>query len=341
MKNKIPAGGIVKIALDGIVSIKPLLHRIVVSQQDYNLDIIKTKLRVPNPRKANEEDNKKYPKYRRATNNNNLLGGRVSLYFDRMSAGPSLVANVIGQSEDGATPFALLRRLSKALPEGKVSSVEYAIDIYCEDHVAVANLYYLLRRYMFFRNRDSTSMKGGGFIGWEGGCQVERRENSVYTVWNKARDNIIKIYERGAESKRRESGGWKHVDVDRVRLEFVIPRSSKILSENNIGDLSSFYKKPRFSSVLRQRVSFKIFTHSNLLPGEDDNYEHVASNDPEAHAVEESFQEEYLYHRDKVKNISQYLGMAKKLDYLKKLIFIELEKFDQSWKENLRNKHKV
>jgi hypothetical protein len=349
---------IVGLCLGGIRKIKPMIHRVVVSQQNYDLSHLKKKLGVPDPHDANEKEHAKYKRYRSVTYNGNFHGGKISLFLKTFKPGPQLVVTAIGSGEDGATPPKLLRALSKALPDAKISSVEYAIDFYCKDHVAVANLYYLLRRYMYFKKRASTSMKGGEFIQWEGGNQVLRDENSVYSVWNKPgkltaiptktvnnkiialkitrkkkKMSVIKIYERGPNSKRLKGNRWNHEDVDRVRLEFTISRHSGDFHKHGIASLSSFCEAPEFRGMVSNKINFKVFIKTTKLPGEESDYGHVATKIKMANAQPESFQEEYLYHIkfDTVANISQHLGDAEKLAPLKKWILKELMEFDSMW----------
>jgi hypothetical protein len=47
-----------------------------------------------------------------------------------------------------------LKELNKKLPDIKVSAVEYAIDVFCNDHEAVKNLQWLIRRCLYLPYED-------------------------------------------------------------------------------------------------------------------------------------------------------------------------------------------
>ena len=148
--------------------------------------------------------------------------------------------------------------LYEDFPSLKVSSLEYAIDFFCDSPQSVNHLFYLLRRYMFFPYAQATSMEGGEFLGWN----EPRTENAVYHVH--LGKNHAKIYERGNDDNGFDDRkGWPHKNVNRVRLEFTFGRP--FLVRNKIKSLRSLVKDAKFHRICSPRIQFKNFKASKPI----------------------------------------------------------------------------
>lgn len=71
-----------------------------------------------------------------------------------------------------------LSNIYKRLPKLNITRLEYAIDLYCKSPGAVADLFYLVRRYLYRRNAQGTKMKGEKYYGWK----ATREINALYFI---------------------------------------------------------------------------------------------------------------------------------------------------------------
>jgi hypothetical protein len=164
-----------------------------------------------------------------------LEQGEVEIFSLRKTFGPSCIIATADSTYD------MLRYLRKSLPNLKIYSLEYAIDLYCKNPEAVSDLFYLLRRYLYRRNAKLTSMDGGKFYGWQDWLKDLRERNAVYYIeMGKKSGKHIKVYERGDDSKKISgTKEWHHKDVDRVRIEFKLRRKA-ITDKYGLGTLKNY-----------------------------------------------------------------------------------------------------
>ena len=151
--------------------------------------------------------------------------------------------------------FDHLYDINRRLPDLNITRVEYAIDLYCKTPEAVADLFYLIRRYIYRRNTKRTSKEGGKFYGWQDCLNGFRERNAVYYIWTgKKSGKHIKVYERGPDSKRIK-GKWHHKDVDRVRIEFKL--KGKPFPQYGLSTLERLLRNQNLPTLLLTTFSLK------------------------------------------------------------------------------------
>ena len=316
---------IIRTALDGITEIVPLIHRSKFFIKRCSYGEVKErlgKIRVLSPKETLFYLQRE-PGYRQVGYIQRGWGlGRMTVFFNPREAYFPRFRFHTSQSSQAA--LMALHDDMGGYPDLKVSSLEYTIDFFCESCEAVSNLFYLLRRYMFFPYAKSTFMNGGDFGGWN----EPRDENAVYHI--NMGDIHAKIYERGGNDngfpKRK---GWPHKNVDRVRLEFTFERN--FLARNHISDISDLIKDTKFYQLCSPRIQFKNFKASSPFPKDWENYTAADKDGNIECLMEENFKAK---REGNFKNPLQYLEDTKMLYSLKKEIRYEIRNFDNNWSGN-------
>lgn len=311
---------IINTTLRGITELKVLIHRSVFSGL-YGSEKLE--------RAMGNQEIKWIPNKTRAFSsysykaNIQLEQGEVDIFSLRKTFGPSCIIATADSTYD------MLHYLRKSLPNLKIYSLEYAIDHYCKNPEAVADIFYLLRRYLYRRNAKLTSMVGGKFFGWQDWLKDLRESNAVYYIqMGKKSGKHIKVYERGPDSKKLSgTKEWRHEDVDRVRIEFKLKRLA-ITKKYGLSTLKQLLMAPKFADIASEYVQFKNFKFSSELPQDWDDY---LSEDGQGNL--ESFMQEVLSakDKDKVKNVIQYVEDNQRMQVLKKRIIEAAEAFDKHW----------
>lgn len=306
-------------ALFGLTDIKVLIHRSVFSglygsekigraMENQEIKWFRNKTRA-------------FPSYSYKANVQ-LENGEVEIFSLRNTFGPSCIITTPDST------YEMLRFLYRGLPKLKIYSLEYTIDFYCKNPEAVADLFYLVRRDLYRRNAKRTSMEGGEFYGWRDWLKNMRKTNAVYYIWvGKKSGKHIKVYERGDDSMKLPGRqGWRHEDVDRVRIEFKLRRAA-ITKKYGLSTLKDLLINPKFADIAREYVQFKNFKSSRKL---SQVWEYYLSKDEQGN--QESFMQEVLSAKDiDLKNISQYIEDNKGMAGLKNRIIKAAEVFDNNW----------
>lgn len=313
---------IINTALYGISEIKVLIHRSVFSGL-YGYDAIKQGMENRNIYYFKNETDAFQSYLKKA--NVYLSTGKVEIFTEPITNRPfCLFATNI-------STYAMLSNLYRGLPELKITRLEYAIDLFCRSPEAVAELFYLLRRYLYARNAKGTSMDGGRFDGWKG----SRETNAVYYI-RMGKKNLkpkksrsgkhIKIYERGDDStKIHGRDEWRHEDVNRVRIEFKLQRAA-IAKKYGLSSTKDLLAGPKFSEIASKFVQFKNFQSSRQLPQDWDDYRSEDEN-----GNQESFMQEVLSGDKILKNIVQYIEDNMRMEALKKRIVDAAIEYDRNW----------
>lgn len=180
------------------------------------------------------------PKYKYVTYRQ-LENGVITIYFY-----PNLPGMPNSYFTTSHSSYELFEKLHKALPDLKVSSLEYTIDLYCKDEQHIADLFYLLRKNMYFSRGKITASKGGRVDG----ADLVRTTNSVYQVNLDSRSRYIKIYERGNDEDKSgiKKKVWQHGDCNRVRIEFTYKRP--ILKKATPDTIEDLLLKPNLNQIL-------------------------------------------------------------------------------------------
>jgi len=328
---------IVREALNGITEIVPFLHRIRFSG-DYSHSEIEQKIAG-----LCVDDNGKKAILK-------VEKGILTIFFKQPEAvkPSSIVESSISASQ-------ALSMLYRALPELTIMSVVYAIDFFCRNSNSVADLFFLLRRYMYFHQAKWTSMDGGKFYGW----REPRDVNAVYRIhFDKEKQKkstpgkSVEIYERGKDREKTllSSGnkGWKHSDTDRVRLAFTFNRNGGYLAKNGLKNLADILAGPKFQQVLfpktfspiepreQDQIQFRDFVRDNSdkLPKD---YEDYTAEDRQGNI--ECFQEEYVHAKERgIEGIGDKMEDTKALKGLKGKILEAARFFDEQWKEKAEDR---
>lgn len=307
----------VREAQKGITQVSAFIHRIHLFTRDATLEDIQ---KVLGPIKPHlKEFNKSHHLNRYNTAGyGTFMGYSVTLYSHPIQPFQARFMLTITKHDQN-----FLHLLSECIPGLKMSSVEYSIDMHCKDNKSTSMLYYVLRRYMYFRNRADVSTTGGKFDG----VIVTRRTNSVYNIYQEAKkwSKNITIYERG-DDETRKTKGWAYKDVNRVRIEF-LARSDNLRDDLSIKSLKAFVNDTKFSQFTHEKIDFRIFDRSNKLP----KYSHDYESKDRTGCVE-SFQQEYFIARSEVLNISQYMDNAEFMTSIKAKILDAIKTFESKWK---------
>jgi hypothetical protein len=308
---------IIRTALSGITHINPLIHRSMffIDRCSYaEVEARLGKIRVLSPQES-AVYLERQPGYEQVGFIKRKLGV-LTVYFNPYEAYWPWFRFHTSQSSKKA-----LWALYEDFPSLKVSSLEYAIDFFCDSPQSVNHLFYLLRRYMFFPYAQETFMEGGEFLGWN----EPRTENAVYHIH--LGENHAKIYERGNDKNGIEGReGWLHKNVNRVRLEFTFYRT--FLVRNKIISLRSLVKNAKFHRICSRRIQFKNFKNPSPFPKTWENY---TAEDEDGNS--DCLMEEYFKAREgKIKNVRQYLEDNRMLNALKRRILDLMRNFDNDWK---------
>ena len=312
---------IIRTALDGITEIRPLIHRskFFIKKCSYREVVERLgKIGVLSPGKSLFYLQRE-PGYRQVGFIRRGLGV-LTVFFNPKEAWWPRFRFHTSQSSQAA--LMALHDDMPGYPDLHVSSLEYAIDFFCHTRESVNNLFYLLRRYMFFPYAKSTRMEGGEFLGWN----ESRIENAVHHIEMGA--NHAKIYERGDDdSGFDDRKGWPHENVDRIRLEFTFGRN--FLASNQITDISYLVEDAKFFKLCSPRIQFKNFTSSSPFPKDWEDYNAADENGNIECLMEEKFKAK---REGDFKNPLQYLEDTKMLISLGKEIRYELLNFDNNWR---------
>ena len=334
-----------------ILEIKPLIHRSKFSG-DYTHTYIKYKLnKLGIDKNYSTKAIKNNYTYKRKCSRS-FSDGKITFLFKTYSPYNSSQLGYLKRKcivETSNSNSKLLSRINKVLPGLDVMSLEYAIDFYCRDHYAVANLLYLLRLYTYIHHTKRTSMIGGKFLGYEGN-EVTRNTNAVSKIHFQEKTTgkkissgkYAKIYERGDDNVKitLPSGkkGWRHKDTNRVRLEVTINRTNGTLGNNYIETLNDLVQGPKFQKIIfaksidptkQDQIQFKNFKDrkNGKLPKE---YEDYLTEDAQGNM--ESFMDEYFRAKNlKGKGVSNEMENSKNMEPLKTRMVKAAKLFDKNW----------
>lgn len=303
-------------ALNSIEEVVPHIHRVKLRLKNGDDSTIQSVFGFSNFHVMNAKEGRQAPNFSLA-GNGNFGKNKYTIWTGRKMAFLSkYMFSVVGPTQKD------LYYLSFTIPGIEVSSVEYSIDMFCENYKKVSALFYILRRYMYFPYRDKTVCKGGAF----GGIESERTENCAWFIWDKAHGaKCLTVYERGSDDKK-DGAGWKIEDIDRVRVEFVAKNKTKVFKNNGITKLSDFVKNPHFHKIVSDKFDFRRFKSSSQFPKDWDDF-----NAPDNSGYLECFQEEYISAKQKCKNVSQCIEPATNLLKLRKRMLSHMIAFDDKW----------
>jgi hypothetical protein len=198
-----------------------------------------------------------------------------------------------------------------------VSSIEYAVDLFCNNHEDARNLFWLLRRctYIPYQRKVITLRT----------AQIERygkiiERNEVFRI-----GKSHKIYERGPDLKKDEKG-WDLKNINRVRLEYTAKRTP--VKKKGMYVLPDLLKDSHFIDLNKDRWKFRQFEGSNKLPK---IYQPYLVEDEKGFAG--AFQSEHIQAKNKLgkNNIGQYTKLIEEMLPLGEQMNEAMSAFDKSW----------
>jgi hypothetical protein len=206
---------------------------------------------------------------------------------------------------------AFLSKLTSPFPGLGLSKVEYAIDIYCKDPIAVRGLFNVLaRNVLVFRQGSKPKIYPKSF------SVSEKRNQTIYFGTN------YKSYERGDDENKSKRGwkGWNRKDLNRVRMERTVKLTH--LRKKGVETVPRFLESAKFFDLNNEAWNFKKFKvkRSKKLPREIDDYR-----------TDGSFQGEYKAAAKKVKRPKKYLKDVDELVDLREDILKAMKAFDSEW----------
>lgn len=289
-------------ALGGIEEVEVLLHRHV-----FGCDNTYTELEERLGNKIYETDDKS-KNYRSGSYRRTGWVGfnkkKLRLFWSRKY--PSLPPWKIEISSPGQE---YLARLNEALPNLELDLIEYTVDLYCSNWIAVRSLFKVLVRY--------------SYVPWTKAHHLDLHRGSNRTYYSKD----LRVYERGDD----ETGlrpGWNRRDVNRVRVEFIA--DSEILEKYGMVSLEDLIRDGHFERIFPRVFHFKVFMRSGQLPKENDKYALLEQH--------ECFQKQLIEAREQgILNPTQYISDAPGFDKLKKRVVRKIRKFDRDWRVTYRN----
>jgi hypothetical protein len=268
MNYKLTAKYIVKKALSRLTKVEVKIHRVCITANKFSRNgnaELSFSPSQPNPLWSKK-------KFRKATFLTGPNGEKASIHHDKIDEFGDYSRNVRVETSDSNPEF--LACLDEILSVPKVTLAEYAIDFKCCSPEAARDMFYLLRRYLFFPEKyHLIKIYGGEFYGW-GDTPAENR---VYTVQNKAKNTAVNMYERGPDKAKQWANGhpfWSSEDIDRVRLEFRFTNNENDyhLRKNGIVKLSRFIGDPHFTEMIIGKFAFCENKPDCEYPQEDENF---------------------------------------------------------------------
>lgn len=220
--------------------------------------------------------------------------------------------------------------LNNEIPHLRISSIEFFVDFFCADPNAVSNLFYVLRRYLWFKRKGRTRLKGGEYTG----MHIARTENIVMHVSNSAgNDAKWKLYERGREKYGHDAAeqGWPHSDVIKVRLEVTLKRKDKTSTQYGLDTLDDLIERPNFKGILYDNIHFMCFKQPSTYPQEYDVY-----GATDMTGCVDCFQEQYLKVKSERDASEQQIVESELMRSLKERIFDAVQRAEGHWQRRAR-----
>ena len=227
----------------------------------------------------------------------------------------------------------ILDSLNGILPNMKVSSVEYALDLFCDKPSEVENVFMLIRRFLYIRNSKKARLFGEKTTNWGNAARM----NFVYHFGR------TKVYERGPDDKKTKNH-WHFQDLDRVRLEHTAKR--KELRQHGIDCLTDLMQDCSFFNINNGIYRLMSFTKTRKLPKywdwdskieKDENGEDIFVDLDSYSTMDKAgntgaFQLENAKRIHDVSNIADNRKPVKMFDWLKRSLDSEMLAYDKDWK---------
>ncbi|MGO9530769.1 MAG: hypothetical protein ACLP3B_06270 [Syntrophobacteraceae bacterium] len=198
--------------------------------------------------------------------------------------------------------------LNSKLPNLKLSSLEYAVDIFPRDPKFVEDLTNFLSKYLHCRHKRSSKI--------EENLSTHATNSVIHYTTEKGTG---KLYSRGPDTKK-IGDGWAIENCDRSRIEFKAT-IDYYLPKYGIKTLEAFIRNAKMTQILARKFKFQTFKKSVSLgiPSEHELYDECDEN-----GMPVTFQAKLIYLARNVSNIYPYIIKPKGFD-----------KFIESWHESI------
>jgi len=206
--------------------------------------------------------------------------------------------------------------LNKLFPRMCVSSVEYAIDIFCDTPSTVEWLFGLLRRALYVPYAKEAILKSEDEATWD-----EKLKMCVTQHFG----GDTKIYPRGNDCDKNDGSGWSYDTLNRVRLEYT-PNRNAIVKKSNINTLPDLLRDCLFQAINQNLYHFSRFDGPSTYP---EYYEDDWSNYSDG-----TFQTEYIMRAEMPEtknNYRKYVVEIEDFEPLKEKLIESMATFDSAW----------
>lgn len=269
--------------LKNIKSIRPKLHKIVISTELYynNFEQFFENIAINNtPRQG---------KYQKTANTKFLNRDITILYKPENGFLPKSKFEL--HNFDKSRIVNIFNKIGPA----NISEIEYTIDFLCKGHVNTRNLFILFMKYLYVPYANYVELYG------------KKDSNFTYYIRNSSRNRTfsIKVYERAGTNKKPKDG-FKKSNIDRVRLEITAPREK--LKNKGIFKLSDLLEGCNFSEIIKNAIKFKKFKDGCKAYSKEWEYNPNIFSINNKKELFYSFQKEYT--EKKLSNPNQYIENA-------------------------------
>lgn len=245
-------------------------------------------------------------------------------YFRRKGCYPPFCMEVTPKGKFYIADFKkILKDLNKLYPNMCVSSIEYAIDVFCDYPKSIEWLYYLIRRALY--------------VPYAKGARQLPEKTTVMSdkfsmCYTQHYGGDTKIYLRGDDEDKEDGTGWHESKFNRVRFEFTANRRE--LSRHSIHRITDLLRDCMFHKINEKVYHFRRFKG-------DDRYPQYYESDWSNYTTEDmygnkgAFQNEYekaAKDNETKNNYRKYSIDIEDLEPLKRKIIEVMKGFDIAWR---------
>ncbi|MCB2168869.1 MAG: hypothetical protein KQI78_14510 [Deltaproteobacteria bacterium] len=223
----------------------------------------------------------------------------------------------------------VVNELKEKLPDLTISKIEYAIDLICYPQDSSCNpvqyVFDMLRYYIYFPyKRNAKTLPDDTFSLSNEPINISR---SFKLETEEPEDDEVKIYERGTDESKNESGGWDIEDADRVRIEYTCCRKN-LKNKLGLDTIEDLLECSMFSEAVENLFRFVEFKHGTHLPKLGDPY---TVEDESGYAGTFHYEFKHAKEQGVVKNIAQNVFDVPHFEPLMDTIASKTDEFDSEW----------
>ena len=197
--------------------------------------------------------------------------------------------------------ISILRYLANRIPKLKTSYIEYAIDYMVDTPDKAIKLHQVFEQYVKAK--------------W---IRKDPSKAEYYFKYGQ----LVRFYCRGKDrDKQKGEIKWPEEKLDRVRCEFLLPRSNKMTNKLKIRTIEDLIENTRFTKVISNRIQFKQAKLSSKY------FPKIWETDYA------SFQKTLKSYRDKYgsSRIDKDVEEIKSFNHLMQATEIEISRYEKQW----------